>query len=99
MARYRYSPSPTYYGYRRGDTWLNGVNDQVLGIGARVVRGTPRDSFRTLDTLRLPRACGGATIGHVHQWFANGDHSAGNTGGILANVLMPPSWPSWPESA
>ncbi|MFI5774584.1 DUF6790 family protein [Streptomyces sp. NPDC051658] len=32
----------------------------------------------------------GATIGHVYQWFANGDHAAGNTGGILANdVLIP----------
>lgn len=27
------------------------VNDQVAGIGAMVVRGTPRDSLYTLDTL------------------------------------------------
>lgn len=32
-------------------TWLNAVNDQVAGIGAMVVRGTPRDSLYTLDTL------------------------------------------------
>ncbi|BCK67499.1 hypothetical protein Srufu_014520 [Streptomyces libani subsp. rufus] len=31
-----------------------------------------------------------AAIGHVYQWFAHGDHAAGNTGGILANdVLIP----------
>ncbi|GAA0902372.1 hypothetical protein GCM10009574_091010 [Streptomyces asiaticus] len=44
-------PSPKYYGYKRGVTWLNAVNDQVAGIGAMVVRGTPRDSLDTLDTL------------------------------------------------
>jgi hypothetical protein len=44
-------PSPKYYGYKRGLTWLNAVNDQVAGIGAMVVRGTPRDSLFTLDTL------------------------------------------------
>lgn len=44
-------PSPKYYGYKRGVTWLNAVNDQVAGIGAMVVRGTPRDSLYTLDTL------------------------------------------------
>lgn len=40
-----------YYGYKRGVTWLNAVNDQVAGIGAMVVRCTPRDSLYTLDTL------------------------------------------------
>ncbi len=44
-------PSPKYYGYKRGANWLNAVNDQVAGIGAMVVRGTPRDSLYTLDTL------------------------------------------------
>lgn len=44
-------PSPKYYGYKRGVTWLNAVNDQLAGIGAMVVRGTPRDSLYTLDTL------------------------------------------------
>lgn len=44
-------PSPKYHGYKRGVTWLNAVNDQVAGIGAMVVRGTPRDSLCTLDTL------------------------------------------------
>jgi TnpA family transposase len=44
-------PSPKYFGYRRGLTWLNAVNDQVAEIGATVVPGTPRDSLYILDTL------------------------------------------------
>ncbi|MFA7764358.1 Tn3 family transposase [Streptomyces sp. NRRL S-448] len=44
-------PSPKYYGYKRGVTWLNAVNDQVSGIGQMVVPGTPRDSLFILDTL------------------------------------------------
>ncbi len=47
-ARHGASPSP---GYKRDETWLNAVNDQVAGIGAMVVRDTPRDSLYTLDTL------------------------------------------------
>lgn len=47
-------PSPKYYGYKRGVTWLNAVNDQVAGVGAMVVRGTPHDSPYTLDAS--PRA-------------------------------------------
>lgn len=32
----------------------------------------------------------GAAIGHVYQWFANGDHATGNTGGVLlTDVLIP----------
>ena len=32
----------------------------------------------------------GAVVGHVYQWFANGDHAPGNTGGVLVNdVLIP----------
>jgi TnpA family transposase len=44
-------PSPRYFGYQRGITWLNAVNDQVAGIGQMVVPGTPRDSLFILDTL------------------------------------------------
>ncbi|MEV1245495.1 Tn3 family transposase [Nonomuraea sp. NPDC049750] len=44
-------PSPKYYGYKRGITWLNAVNDQVAGIGQMVVPGTPRDSLYILDCL------------------------------------------------
>ena len=32
----------------------------------------------------------GATIGHLYQWFANGDHAPGNGGGVLVyDVLIP----------
>ncbi|MER6639634.1 Tn3 family transposase [Streptomyces microflavus] len=45
------APSPKYFGFKRGITWLNAVNDQVAGIGQMVVPGTPRDSLHTLDAL------------------------------------------------
>ncbi len=44
-------PNPRYFGRGRGVTWLNVVNDQVLGIGAVVVPGTVRDSLHILDAL------------------------------------------------
>jgi TnpA family transposase len=44
-------PSPKYFGYKRGITLLNAVNDQVMGIGQMVVPGTPRDSLYILDCL------------------------------------------------
>lgn len=46
--------NPRYFGRRRGATWLNAINDQVAGIGAQVVPGTPRDSLYTLDVLLNP---------------------------------------------
>ncbi|WP_020663734.1 DUF6790 family protein [Amycolatopsis benzoatilytica] len=33
----------------------------------------------------------GALAGHVYQWFANGDHAPGNTGGVLVNDLLIPA--------
>ncbi|WP_331738870.1 Tn3 family transposase [Streptomyces sp. NBC_01276] len=45
------APSPKYFAQKRGLTWLNAVNDQVSGIGAMLVPGTPRDSLHTLDVL------------------------------------------------
>ncbi|POM26653.1 hypothetical protein BTM25_10570 [Actinomadura rubteroloni] len=33
----------------------------------------------------------GALIGHVYQWFANGDHAPGNTGGVLITDLLIPA--------
>ncbi len=46
--------NPRYFGRRRGSTWLNALNDQVVGIGAQVVPGTSRDSMYTLDVLLNP---------------------------------------------
>ncbi|MBD3003940.1 Tn3 family transposase [Streptomyces sp. 5-10] len=45
------APWPKYFGFKRGITWLNAVNDQVAGIGQMVVPGTPRDSLYILDVL------------------------------------------------
>ncbi|QWF78580.1 DUF6790 family protein [Amycolatopsis sp. CA-230715] len=33
----------------------------------------------------------GAVIGHVYQWFANGDHAPGNTGGVLVTDILIPA--------
>lgn len=45
------APSPKYFAKKRGITWLNAINDQVIGIGRMVVPGTPRDSLFILDAL------------------------------------------------
>ncbi|RZQ62618.1 DUF6790 family protein [Amycolatopsis suaedae] len=33
----------------------------------------------------------GALAGHLYQWFANGDHAPGNTGGVLVTDLLIPA--------
>ncbi|AUI58267.1 DUF6790 family protein [Amycolatopsis sp. BJA-103] len=33
----------------------------------------------------------GAVVGHVYQWFANGDHAPGNTGGVLVTDILIPA--------
>lgn len=43
-------PSPKYFGYKRGITWLNALNDQVAGIGQKVVPGTPPATRSTSST-------------------------------------------------
>lgn len=45
------APSPKYFAKKRGITWLNAINDQVIGIGQMVVPSTPRDSLFILDPL------------------------------------------------
>src|SRR5439155_15374993 len=45
------APSPRFFGYQRGITWLNAVNDRFAGLGAITVTGTMRDSLYILDTL------------------------------------------------
>jgi TnpA family transposase len=45
-------PNPRYFGLRhRGATWLNVVNDRVMGVGGLVVPGTLRDSLFILDAI------------------------------------------------
>ncbi|GAB2491414.1 Tn3 family transposase [Streptosporangium sandarakinum] len=43
--------NPIYFGRQRGATWLNVVNDQVMGIRGLVVPGTLRDSLFILDAI------------------------------------------------
>jgi len=44
--------NPKYFGPRkRGATWLNVVNDRVMGLGGLVVPGTLRDSLFILDAI------------------------------------------------
>lgn len=45
------APCPKYFAKKKGITWLNAINDQVIGIGQMVVPGTPRDSLFILDAL------------------------------------------------
>ncbi|WP_327028321.1 Tn3 family transposase [Micromonospora sp. NBC_01740] len=45
------APSPRFFGYKRGITWLIAVNDRFAGLGAIIVTGTVRDSLCILDTL------------------------------------------------
>lgn len=45
------APSPRFFGYKRGITWLNAVNDRFAGLGAIIITGTVRDSLYILDTL------------------------------------------------
>ncbi|MFE2378053.1 DUF6790 family protein [Streptomyces sp. NPDC059398] len=57
-------------------------------LGFRGASASPRE--RLTSGLAAAAFLWGAVIGHVYQWFAHGDHAAGNTGGILANdVLIP----------
>lgn len=43
--------NPLYFGRQHGATWLNVVNDQVMGVGGLVVPGTLRDSLFILDAM------------------------------------------------
>jgi len=64
------------------------ANLALAVMGFRAVSATARE--RVTIGLGAGMFLWGATIGHLYQWFANGDHAPGNTGGILAyDILMP----------
>ncbi len=44
-------PNRKYFGTKKGITWLNMINDQAVGFGAKVVSGTVRDSLHVIDVL------------------------------------------------
>ncbi|HEY2701937.1 MAG TPA: DUF6790 family protein [Pseudonocardiaceae bacterium] len=57
-------------------------------MGFRAVHASARE--RITIGLGAGMFLWGATIGHLYQWFANGDHAPGNGGGVLVyDVLIP----------
>ena len=44
-------PNRKFFGPKRGTTWLNALNDQGMGRGAKVVSGTVRDSLHMVDVI------------------------------------------------
>ena len=44
-------PNRKFFGPKRGMTWLNAMNDQGMGRGAKVVTGTVRDSLHMVDVI------------------------------------------------
>ncbi|MFK8849784.1 DUF6790 family protein [Streptomyces sp. Ac-502] len=65
------------------------ANLALAVLGFRSASASPRE--RLTSGLAAAAFLWGAAIGHVYQWFANGDHAAGNTGGILANDILIPA--------
>ncbi|GAA3593657.1 DUF6790 family protein [Kribbella ginsengisoli] len=65
-----------------------------LGLAVMAFRAaSPKASARERITVGLGAGMflWGAVIGHLYQWFANGDHAAGNTGGVLIYDLLIPA--------
>jgi hypothetical protein len=64
------------------------ANFALFVLGLRAVKASARE--RITIGLGAGMFLWGATIGHVYQFIANGDHQPGNTGGVLAyDVLIP----------
>lgn len=61
----------------------------VMGFRAASSSATARE--RITVGLGAGMFLWGALIGHVYQWFANGDHAPGNTGGVLVCDLLFPA--------
>ncbi|MGA4543525.1 DUF6790 family protein [Uniformispora flossi] len=61
----------------------------VMGFRAASRSSTPRE--RIITGLGAGMFLWGAAVGHVHQWFAHGDHQPGNTGGVLATDILIPA--------
>ncbi|MFJ5266046.1 DUF6790 family protein [Streptomyces sp. NPDC088387] len=65
-----------------------------LGLAVMGFRAaSPSASARERITIGLGAGMflWGAVVGHLYQWFANGDHAPGNTGGVLVNDLLIPA--------
>jgi Tn3 transposase DDE domain len=44
-------PNRKYFGSKHGMTWLNAMNDQGMGRGAKIVSGTVRDSLHMVHLI------------------------------------------------
>ncbi|MET9417473.1 DUF6790 family protein [Streptomyces klenkii] len=60
-------------------------------MGFRAASPSATDRERITVGLGAGMFLWGAAIGHVYQWFANGDHAPGNTGGVLVCDLLFPA--------
>ncbi|RFA17621.1 DDE transposase [Subtercola boreus] len=47
-------PNPKYFHRKKGVTWLNMISDQSVGLAAKVVSGTPKDTLHFVDLLYNP---------------------------------------------
>jgi hypothetical protein len=61
----------------------------VLAFRAASPKASPRE--RITVGLGAGMFLWGAVIGHLYQFFANGDHAPGNTGGVLIYDLLIPA--------
>lgn len=61
----------------------------VMGLRAASRSAAPRE--RITIGLGAGMFLWGAAAGHIHQWFAHGNHQPGNTGGVLATDILIPA--------
>jgi hypothetical protein len=61
----------------------------VMAFRAASAKASPRE--RITIGLGAGMFLWGAVIGHLYQFFANGDHAPGNTGGVLVYDLLIPA--------
>jgi TnpA family transposase len=47
-------PNPKFFARKRGVTWLNMISDQAVGLVAKVVSGTPKDTLHVVDLIYNP---------------------------------------------
>lgn len=91
-------PSPKYFGYKRGITLLNAVNDQVMGIRQMVVPGTPRDSLYILDCLIGPSRRSSRPTRHPTRTWCSGSSPCSATGSRPASPIWATSGSGGPTS-
>ncbi|MER5418514.1 Tn3 family transposase [Streptosporangium roseum] len=84
--------SPLYFGRQRGATWLNVVNNQVMGISGLVVPGTLRAALFILDAIfnfdgRLARKIAFGNRGQLRQRYREGLEDQLGSLGLALNAV------------